>query len=350
TLLIFCFALCFGATTLNAQNVTIPDANFKAYLVGDTAINTNGDAEIQCSEATAFSGTISCTNLSITDLTGIEAFTSLTGLVCGNNLLTSLDLTGNAALISLSCPNNQLTSLDLSACTQLTILYFSTNAISSLNLSNCISLIELECYNNQLNTLDVTNNVAITYLKCSGNLLTTIDLTQNINLTELICYGNSLSAIDVGSSAALEYMECQNNSLTSLNVANGNNTNITWLDATNNPNLTCIQVDDITYSTANWTIVGGYIDAIASFSTNCSGVSVNELVTTTVHLFPNPASSSITIKSSEIIESVSIFNSLGELVQQESTASFSINSLPSGIYTIHVNSKNGMVRSQFVKQ
>jgi hypothetical protein len=42
------------------QNVNIPDANFKAYLVGNTAINTNGDTEIQVSEATAFTGTIYC--------------------------------------------------------------------------------------------------------------------------------------------------------------------------------------------------------------------------------------------------------------------------------------------------
>jgi len=27
------------------QNVNIPDANFKAYLVGNRAINTNGDTE-----------------------------------------------------------------------------------------------------------------------------------------------------------------------------------------------------------------------------------------------------------------------------------------------------------------
>ena len=32
------------------QNVNIPDANFKAYLVGIAAINTNGDSEIQVSE------------------------------------------------------------------------------------------------------------------------------------------------------------------------------------------------------------------------------------------------------------------------------------------------------------
>ena len=72
----------------NAQNVNIPDANFKAYLVGNTDINTNGDAEIQVSEATAFNGTIICNSLNLSDLTGIEAFTNLTELNCRNNQLT----------------------------------------------------------------------------------------------------------------------------------------------------------------------------------------------------------------------------------------------------------------------
>jgi len=56
------------------------------------------------------------------------------------------------------------------------------------------------------------------------------------------------------------------NSLTSLNVKNGNNTNFTNFNATNNPNLTCIEVDDAAYSTANWL----NIDAASSFSVDCS--------------------------------------------------------------------------------
>ena len=40
------------------QNVNIPDSSFKAYLVGNKAINTNRDKEIQISEASAFNDTI----------------------------------------------------------------------------------------------------------------------------------------------------------------------------------------------------------------------------------------------------------------------------------------------------
>jgi len=64
------------------QNVNIPDANFKAYLVGNSAINTNGDTEIQVSEAAAFNGSINCNLMNISDLTGIQDFTALTELWC----------------------------------------------------------------------------------------------------------------------------------------------------------------------------------------------------------------------------------------------------------------------------
>ena len=40
------------------QNVYIPDANFKNYLIINSAINTNGDGEIQVSEASSFGGYI----------------------------------------------------------------------------------------------------------------------------------------------------------------------------------------------------------------------------------------------------------------------------------------------------
>jgi L-fucose mutarotase/ribose pyranase (RbsD/FucU family) len=42
------------------QNVNIPDANFKAYLLGNSLINTNGNAQISVIEAAAFPGVIYC--------------------------------------------------------------------------------------------------------------------------------------------------------------------------------------------------------------------------------------------------------------------------------------------------
>ncbi|MFH2143636.1 MAG: hypothetical protein ABIJ97_14520, partial [Bacteroidota bacterium] len=60
--------------------VYIPDTNFKAYLIGNSSINTNMDAEIQVSEASYFTGTIEVNNKNISELTGIEFFTSINAL------------------------------------------------------------------------------------------------------------------------------------------------------------------------------------------------------------------------------------------------------------------------------
>lgn len=316
----------------SAQIVTIPDANFKAYLVGNTAINTNADTEIQVSEAAGFTGTIDCNGLSISDLTGIEAFTALNRLYCHNNQLTSLDissnvvldelwcysnqltsltisnvpaltelrchtnqltsldvsnninltriwcytnnlatlnLSANTALIDLRCYTNQLTNLDVSTNTALTTLVCSNNQLMSLDVSTNTALTDLQCYNNQLTSLDITNNTALILLRVYQNQLTSLDVSNNIALLELSCYVNQLTSLDVSSNSSLIKLRCNSNQLENLNVANGNNTNLPGgsdFNATNNPNLSCIQVDDVAYSIANWT----NIDTGVSFDTNCT--------------------------------------------------------------------------------
>ena len=101
-LILLCFPIIgFG------QNVNISDANFKAYLIGEPLINTNGDSEIQVSEAISFNGQISCENMNISDLTGIEYFINLTSLYCPNNQINTLNISQNISLTALSCYDNQ---------------------------------------------------------------------------------------------------------------------------------------------------------------------------------------------------------------------------------------------------
>jgi len=235
------FISVFLTTSLFGQNVYIPDAIFKAYLVGIPIINTNGDTEIQVTEASSYNSYIDCSETGpdgISDLTGIEAFTALTGLNCDGNALTSLDVSQNTALTLLYCGYNQLTSLDVSQNTDLWAL---------------------ECGENQLTSLDVTQNTALERFGCSYNQLTSLDVSQQSALTEF---------------------SCRNNPLTCLNVANGNNTYLTYFRAWNNPNLTCIEVDDANWSTINWT---NWIDPQTSFSEDCNNdctSNLNELTTT----------------------------------------------------------------------
>ena len=273
--------------------VTIPDVNFKAALVANTAINTNGDSEIQCSEATAFTGAINVNSVGISDLTGIEAFTFLTELYCANNQLTNLDLSANTALTILNCNNNLLTNIDVSNSAALTGLRCDTNQLSALDVSNNIALTSLVCFSNSLTSLNVITNTVLTTLDCSYNSLTSLNLSTNTALTTLTCRTNALTSLDVTTNTALTFLNCfdtqipsldvsantvlttmfcgDNTQLTSLNVANGNNVNVANFNTTNCSNLTCIQVDDVAYSTTNWTS----IDAQTSFSTNCTPCTVN---------------------------------------------------------------------------
>ena len=275
--------------SVDAQNVNIPDANFKDYLVGNTLINTNSDAEIQVSEAVAFTGSILCVGQLISNLTGIEAFTAMKFLNCNDNQQTSLDLSNNTGLITLDCINNQLTSLDLSNITGLINLDCSDNQLTSLDVSNNTGLTLLDCYLNQISALDVSQNIALIDLKCNNNQLSSLDVSQNIALDILTCYTNQLTVLDVSQNTTLTRLRCFSNQLTSLdvtqcnlltglwcfqnqftclNVKNGNNSNFIAFYTYGNPNLTCIEVDDVAWSNLNWT-VGTSIDATASFSTDC---------------------------------------------------------------------------------
>ncbi|MCX7550378.1 T9SS type A sorting domain-containing protein [Xanthomarina sp. F2636L] len=159
TLLLFTTFFCLGVFTAIAQNVNIPDANFKTYLLADSAINTNSDSEISVAEAQAFSGELLINGLSISDLTGIETFVNIT---------------------------------------------------------------RLDCYSNNLTALDVSNNLALTRLHCSDNQIGTLDISANPLITDIQCHNNGV--------------------LYALNIANGNNSNISWMKAYGN-SLSCIQID-----------------------------------------------------------------------------------------------------------
>ena len=101
--------------------------------------------------------------------------------------------------------------------------------------------------------------------------LQVLDVSNNTALTELECYGNLLTGIDVAQNTALTWLECHTNQLTSLDLRNGNNTNMD-ISADSNPNLTCIDVDDASWSTSNWTVANGNIDSQHYFSNDCSSV------------------------------------------------------------------------------
>lgn len=257
-----------------SQNVSIPDANFKSALVSDPAINTNGDAEIQYSEASAVTGTLWVSQNLISDLTGIAAFTQITGLECSNNNLSYLNVSYNFNLKYLWCSFNNLSSFDLpwgaSAFEYLDCSFNNLNSLDLSHLQNVPGLSYLDCSYNHINLLDVSLCFNLTKLDCKGNQIFNLDLFANAALTELHCANNPyLTSLDLSSNTGIELLDCRYTQMNNLNLKNGHTNSLISFDARHNPNLVCVEVDSINFMNSHF---GNFIDTFAVFSTNCSAI------------------------------------------------------------------------------
>lgn len=69
-----------------------------------------------------------------------------------------------------------------------------------------------------------------------------------------------------------------------------------------------------------------------------------------VLIYPNPAYSTLNIKTTETLEAIHVYNLLGSLVLEEKNNSFSVEQLPAGVYTLQIKTQNGMGTTRFVKE
>ncbi|MBO9583149.1 MAG: T9SS type A sorting domain-containing protein [Flavobacterium sp.] len=286
----------------------IPDFNFEQKLINLGLDKFPPDGKIHTSNINTLTS-LDVSKSNISDLTGIQDFVSLTNLNCSQNSLTtlniskntalttldcntnritSLDVSNNIALLNLSCYSNQLTSLNVKANTALTKLDSGSNQYTTLDVSSNTALTFLGCNTSQLTSLDVSKNIALNLLDCRENKLTSLDVSKNTTLTELYCQSNQLTNLNLNQNKVLEFVNCSknqlttldvsantslvglypnSNQLTSLNLKNGNNVKLIYLNFVNNPNLTCIQVDDAAYANTNWSAKK---DLVANFNTNCN--------------------------------------------------------------------------------
>ena len=226
-----------------AQIVNIPDANFKAKLLAASpsntiastetpvynannlltvsnyhTIDTNGDGEIQVSEAQQIKF-LKLENASISNVTGIESFINLEYLNCDFNQLTSLDVSGLGNLKYLICQSNNLTSLSVSNVTNLKEIYCGDNELTNINLSGLTNLYFINCGENMLTSIDVSGLVSLKYLYCYNNQITNILFLGCNNLEKIICYNNQFTNLNVSILPNLKELQCNNNQISSLLVS-----------------------------------------------------------------------------------------------------------------------------------
>ena len=147
---------------LEISEYNFPDPVFRNYISENFDADNNGflSAEeiVEITEINV-AGAAPYSDGGITSLKGIEHFTRLSSLYCGNNSgLTSFDVSLNAELTRLECQNTQITSLDV---------------------DKNIALNYLDCSNTPITRLDVSKNTALLFLWCDGCHLPFIDISNN---------------------------------------------------------------------------------------------------------------------------------------------------------------------------
>ncbi|WP_162126277.1 T9SS type A sorting domain-containing protein [Flavobacterium phycosphaerae] len=329
---------CFTVTnfTINVVDpnavVNIPDANFKAKLIGtncadfdndgnfDGDADTNNDGQLQFSEAMAVYR-LSVTNPflpspdAIADLTGIEAFTNLVDLNCSlnalttfnftlpslrtltiaNNELTALDLTGFPNLLHLDCPQNNIVSLNLSATPNLMSLGCDYNDLTVLSLNGLSNLTGLSARYNNITLLDLSQATSLTSLQVDGNSfpldvttlvnlqslgcsymgLTDIDLTNNVNLTVLSMNGNNFTDLTLPSLPVLSTLFCgESTTMTSLNL-NALPSLLTF-QIINNPNMTELFLKNGMTAFGNFSLAENFnLQFVCVDDFNVNGISIH---------------------------------------------------------------------------
>jgi len=254
----------------------------------------------------------------ITNLTGIEDFTALQSLTLnGANLatnginlssnnqlknlflnanLTSLNLTQNVNLETLSLGDvigtNNIGTLDLTTNINLQFINCAVSGITSLNLPSTSTLTDIDCRNNSINSLNLSVVPNLQNLTASNNNLIDLGTNSNNSIQKLDLNNNSFTGLNLSNFSQLKNIDCSNNQLECLNLKNGINNQFTNVKTQNNFNLTCIDVDDSTYSTNNPTWNAG-IDLWSSFNINCAGNCITADLTETLlqefKIYPNPS-------------------------------------------------------------
>lgn len=295
----------------NAQIINFPDANFKAKLLeasstneiasadipdsngqvaNYTTIDTNGDGEIEVSEALA----IKYLNLqmgAISSVDGASNFQNLITFNCRNNMISVIDLSSFQNLKFFNCLSNAVNQLTLPSNNTLLSLEVGYNPLTSLNLNGNVNLFRLNILYTSIPSLDIgsltnlteiqykagftdllnfNNKSNITYLAISNATVSTFNFSEFPNLVSLDCHQTNLVSIDLSQNPFVTKLYASyNSSLQLLNLKNGGPSLTGYQIVSNALDYVCVN-DDVSPWFVNylnsWNNSGLVINAYCSFT------------------------------------------------------------------------------------
>jgi len=284
--------------------VEIPDSKFENELIRQS-IDDVADGQVLKHNIMNITE-LNVSNLKISDLSGIEEFDNLEELTFSRNYISSIDLSKNTKLKVLNCSMNPV--------------------LTSIDISNNIDLWSLSCYSTPINKLDVSNNINLRYLYCNDTDIEGLDLSKNTIIHELKVENCNLNFLDV-----------RNNDFTQMIVFN----------ATNNPNLRCIYVDDKVYCTNNFTDIDETATFVADES-ECSLLSL-ENIDIKSSIYPNPANNYFVVESPSKVLEVIIYDNLGrEITSFIDGDIYEIGNIEPGIYNVIIQTVDGKGKNRLI--
>ena len=252
-------------------------------------LDANNDGNITLAEAAAFIGELDLSNKGITLVDGLQAFTKI----------TTLNLSGNG--IS-----------DLSPLTGLTIELLSKNSNTTKTVS-----------------------------------------TTPLALENLILSNNSFETLNLESLENLKTVDISNNQdLVTLSIKNGKNEAISSFISTGTSKLTCILVDNKSAAyLSNWNIDAN--NSFANSKTDCrqNVLSVDDFLSKSLKIYPNPVKNILTIKLSNQVEfnNVTITNIGGKTILKSNSKSINISQFSKGIYFLKIATNKGEIIKKIIK-
>ena len=300
--------------------------------------------------------TLSCINLGL-KIIDVSNNPYLTTLYCGNDIEVDW----------VPCAENDFTSLDLGSNIYLKNLMTTNLPIIELNLTHNqdIEFIYSTLCKN-LSNIIFSNNTKLKYLDLNKCNLNEINLYEIPNI-ELLRLGipinffesynrNTINKLDCSKSKKLKTIYVENIDLHELNLNNNNNDTLSYMNAKNNPNLYCLNVDNEKNANngigaySNW-LKDSYID----YSENCvtSIIEHNNLFNTSI--YPNPSSGYVNINNTNnLVKDLEITSNTGKIININKTLKkdliqINLSHLSKGLYFIKLrNHKNRIVSKSVI--
>lgn len=291
-----------------------------------------------------------CQDNALTGTVDVSGLDKLTNFYFYNNTgITAVDISGCKVIYHIKGYGCSLESFDASlATTQLTdptrlrYVYVNDNVLTSIDVSGNTGIQRLDCFNNNLTSLDVTGFTTLTYLRFQNNAVTgSLDVSGNLNLEKLGAYGNDLTTIDLG---AIPY------------------TSFTYFKIGTNSALSCVYTENasdfVPGGPLETTLGSNYsVGANTNFvldAAECATLGTEDFNALEFSMFPNPSKEQIVISLKEKA-SYQLINIKGQtLMNGHFTAGknpLSISNLAGGLYFINITTDNGnRITEKLIKQ